>query len=322
MALISVIVPVYQVEAFLPRCVESILQQSFSDFDLILVDDGSPDRCGDLCDEYAARDRRVHVIHQENGGLSAARNTGIDWAFESSDSQWLTFVDSDDWLHPQTLEVLLKAAEEQNAKVSICGYQETTGKNPSASGEMLCTAVWTPRDFYMQQIKNFTVAWGKLYRKECFQNIRYPVGKIHEDEFITYQILFAQEKLAVVAAPLYAYFVNPTGITRKPWNPKRLHAWEAYEQQLPFFEALGDAELRRRNFREYIDNAFTTLQTAENAPNQQELRPTIRKMEKHLRKLIRRGWKLGYVEFWMDYDFLYRLYPGFTKLYRYHLEHR
>ena len=322
MALISVIVPVYQVEAYLPRCVDSILKQFFEDFELILVDDGSPDRCGELCDAYAAQDSRVHVIHQKNGGLSAARNAGIDWAFANSQSQWLTFVDSDDWLHPNTLDVLLKAAEDSNTAVSVCGYQETTGENPAIDEEKMHSEVWTPKDFYMQQIKNFTVAWGKLYRKECFAAERYPLGKIHEDEFLTYRLLFAQEKLAVVSQPLYAYFVNPTGITRKPWSPKRLHAWEAYEQQLRFFDTLGDPELKRRNFREYLDNAFATLQTAETAPNRVELRPTIRKMEKHLRKLIRRGWNLGYMEFWMDYDFLKRICPGKTKLYRFYMEHR
>lgn len=322
MALISVIVPVYQVEAFLPRCVESILNQTFRDFELILVDDGSPDNSGALCEEYARKDSRIHVIHQENGGLSAARNAGIDWSFANSNSRWLTFVDSDDWLHPQTLEVLLKAAESCGANVSVCGYQETAGENPAVDGAQIRADIWSPKDFYMQQIKNFTVAWGKLYRKECFVSLRYPVGKIHEDEFVTYRILFAEQALAVVLQPLYAYFVNPEGITRKPWSPKRLHAWEAYEQQIPFFEALGDAQLKRRNFREYIDNAYATLLTAEQAPNQQDLKNTIRKMKKHLRRLIRRGWKLGYMEFWMDYAFLYKLYPGFTMLYRFHLEHR
>ena len=322
MALISVIVPVYQVEAFLPRCVDSVLNQTFSDFELILVDDGSPDNCGTLCDAYAGQDSRIHVIHQKNGGLSAARNAGMDWVFANSESQWLTFLDSDDWLHPQTLEILLNAALEHNTNVSVCGFQETTGENPLVDPQSAEVQVWTPKDFYLQQIKNFTVPWGKLYRRDCFETIRYPVGKIHEDEFVTYRILFPQERLAVTALPLYAYFVNPTGITRKAWSAKRLHAWQAYEEQLLFFAQLGDPELQRRNFREYIDNAFTTLQTAEQAPNQAELRPVIRKMEKHLRKLIRRAWKLGYMEFWMDFAFLKRMYPGFTKLYQYYLEHR
>ena len=120
MANISVIVPVYKVEAFLSRCVESILAQTYRDFELILVDDGSPDNCGVLCDGYALRDSRVHVIHQENGGLSAARNTGIDWVFANSVSRWIAFVDSDDWVHPDFLKVLYETAEKTLCKLSVC----------------------------------------------------------------------------------------------------------------------------------------------------------------------------------------------------------
>ena len=110
MPAISVIVPVYKVEKYIHRCVRSILGQTYADFELILVDDGSPDNCGVICDEYAAKDSRVVVIHQENGGLSAARNAGIDWVFANSDSQWLSFIDSDDWVHPEYLQRLLDAA--------------------------------------------------------------------------------------------------------------------------------------------------------------------------------------------------------------------
>ena len=106
MGRISVIVPVYKVENYLHRCVDSILGQSFADFELILVDDGSPDNCGSICDAYAVKDSRIRVIHQENGGLSAARNAGIDWVFAHSDSQWLTFIDSDDWIHGSFLQIL------------------------------------------------------------------------------------------------------------------------------------------------------------------------------------------------------------------------
>ena len=116
---ISVIVPVYKVEDCLNRCVDSILKQSFSDFELILIDDGSPDQCGAICDEYAKKDNRIVVIHQNNGGLSAARNAGIDWAFANSQSEWLTFIDSDDWVHPEYLERLLNAAITQNVSISV-----------------------------------------------------------------------------------------------------------------------------------------------------------------------------------------------------------
>ena len=128
MPAISVIVPVYKVEKYIHRCVDSILGQTFTDYELILVDDGSPDNCGAICDEYAVKDSRIVVIHQENGGLSAARNTGIDWSFANSDSRWLTFIDSDDWVHPEYLQRLLAAAVEHNVSVSICGYAQTEGK--------------------------------------------------------------------------------------------------------------------------------------------------------------------------------------------------
>ena len=104
---VSVIVPVYDVEKTIRRCVDSILAQTYTDYELILVDDGSPDACGAICDEYAVKDSRVHVIHQENGGLSAARNAGIDWAFANTESQYLTFIDSDDWVHPLYLLQLM-----------------------------------------------------------------------------------------------------------------------------------------------------------------------------------------------------------------------
>ena len=115
---ISVIVPVYKVENFIHRCVDSILCQSFQDFELILVDDGSPDSCGIICDAYARQDSRIHVIHQKNGGLSAARNSGIDWVLANSDSHWLSFVDSDDWVHPDFLKAVFTEPKEKPSRRS------------------------------------------------------------------------------------------------------------------------------------------------------------------------------------------------------------
>ena len=198
MPTISVIVPVYKVEPYLNRCVDSVLRQTYRDFELILVDDGSPDRCGEICDEYARQDSRVHVIHKENGGLSDARNAGIDWVEANSDSRWLIFADSDDWVHPELLARLLDAATAFDLKISVCGYQETEGADPAVLPEDMRPCRWTPKQFYMEHFVNATVAWGKLYSRSCFRDIRYPVGKIHEDEFVTYRLLFAQEAIAVV----------------------------------------------------------------------------------------------------------------------------
>lgn len=235
MPTISVIVPVYKVEPYLHRCVDSILAQTFTDFELILVDDGSPDNSPAICDEYAKKDSRVHVIHQKNGGLSAARNAGIDWAFANSDSEWLNFVDSDDWVHPEYLERLLDAALENNVSVSICGYAKTQGEEPEINKDDFLPQIWTPEDFYVEHNINATVAWGKLYQKECFKEVRYPVGKIHEDEFTSYRILFQCDKTAVIAAPFYAYYRNPNGITGQKWSMKSFSRVIAFQKRISYF---------------------------------------------------------------------------------------
>ncbi|MCD7802997.1 MAG: glycosyltransferase [Clostridiales bacterium] len=131
---ISVIVPVYKVEPYLRRCVDSILNQTFQDFELILVDDGSPDHCPAICDEYAGRDSRIVVIHQKNAGLSAARNAGIDWVFANSDSKWISFVDSDDWVTPTYLSLMISALQiDSDIDMVQCTYEVVTAEKTSTS---------------------------------------------------------------------------------------------------------------------------------------------------------------------------------------------
>lgn len=236
MAKISIIVPVYKVEVYLQRCIDSIMIQTFKDFELILVDDGSPDNCPKICDEYAKRDKRIHVIHQKNAGLSAARNTGIDWVFSNSNSEWLTFVDSDDWIHPRMLELLIKAVEECRVDIGICGYKKTSGDELEVDSDSIKYQLWNTEDFFVHFNVNCTVAWGKLYKRVCFSTVRYPVGKIHEDEFTTYKIVFKYEKVAFIEFPLYAYFINPKGIMRSKWSPSHLDGIEARLEQIAYFE--------------------------------------------------------------------------------------
>lgn len=320
MAKISVIVAVYKMPQYLPRCIEGILNQTFEDLELILVDDGSPDECGAICDGYAAKDSRVHVIHKENAGVCAARNTGLDWVYDNSDSQWIFFHDNDDWIHPETLERLLKANEKCGTSISVCGYQETTGEKPHISEALLEPVLWMPGDFYQQHFVNATVCWGKLYHKSVFEGKRYPPGKYIEDEFLTYRLLFSQEKIAVIPAALYAYFVNPAGISKKTWQPKRLDAWEAYDQQIAFFTERGAEDLVKFRLREYIDSGKKNLAAARKAPNAGELQPVIRDMKKRLRPVIRKAWHHGCIDFWVDYDFLYEISPLKTWAYRFWLD--
>lgn len=311
---ISIIIPVYKAEKFLNKCVDSILNQSFSDFELILVDDGSPDGSGAICDAYAQKDNRVRVIHQQNQGQSVARNN----AMGQMTGTWVMFVDSDDWMHPRTLELLFNAVQEKRVRISVCGYADTTGADPKVRDEMLTVEMWSPKDFYMQRFVNATVCWGKLYHRDCFADIRFPVGKYIDDEYFTYRLLFAQKTLAVISAPLYAYFVNPESITKRAWNPKRLDAWGAYEEQLAFFEKLGDEDLVRYRYRGYLENAMANLAEAQKFP--QKFEKEIAVIEKHMKKLIRRAWKRGCMDFWIDYDLLYRYYPLMTRAYRFWID--
>ena len=268
MPLISVIVPVYKVEPYLRRCVDSLLAQSFSDLELILVDDGSPDNCGAICDEYAAQDGRVHVIHKENGGLSSARNAGIDWAFQNSDSRWLAFVDSDDWVHPQYLELLYRAATENSVSVSACGVQKLQNEQPEPPVTEPPTVMdW--EDLLVDRGWLAVIACNKLYARELFKTLRYPVGKLHEDEFLTYKLLFGAKRTVWIPAALYYYFQNPDSITETAFSLKRLDAIAALKERLIFTRRHGHRKLFVKDIRRYMYLCTTDaahLEKAENIP--------------------------------------------------------
>ena len=249
---ISVIVPVYKVEPYLHRCVDSILGQTFTDFELILVDDGSPDGCPAICDEYARQDDRVLVIHQENGGLSAARNAGIDWAFANSDSQWLTFIDSDDWVHPEYLWSLHAAASEHNVPVSKCAYVTVYAEADILPEMDRSFRLMDMEDAYL--LKNSGVcACAKLYRKEAFSKIRFPIGKLHEDLFTIHKVLFQYDSIAVSSAAMYYYWNNPESITKGRWNPHRLDQFDAFNEQLSFFRERQALQIHQQLIGLYME---------------------------------------------------------------------
>lgn len=240
MTKISVIVPVYKVEPYLRRCVDSILAQTYRDFELILVDDGSPDNCGKICDEYARQDSRVVVIHQENAGLSAARNAGLDWMEKNSGSQWVSFIDSDDWVAPTYLEKLMGDAISADVAVSICGYIRVSGAEErlkaDTSGEC---HVMTPEEFWIKGWEQSNVAWCKLYSRRIFQGVRYPIGRINEDAFVTYRVLFALKKVSYRLSSLYFHWVRPDSIMGAAWTVRRFDDVDAIDSQIDFFKSNG-----------------------------------------------------------------------------------
>lgn len=259
-ALISVIVPVYKVEPYLPTCIDSILNQTFRDFELILIDDGSPDNCGAICDEYASKDDRIVVIHQENGGLSAARNAGIDWVFANSDSQWITFVDSDDALEKSCLEQLFVHAMETDSDITVTGGQTFAQDNeltntPSnivsvrtTTGRQCAEEVFYPACFFLNY------AWGKLYRKHLFADHRYPAGRIYEDLWLVPRLLYSAEKVTILRSWLYCYRQRSDSIVHQPYSVKCFDEVEACDENIRWFSARNEAKsvaLARKKRRLY-----------------------------------------------------------------------
>jgi len=284
---ISVIVPAYKVEPYLHRCVDSILAQTFTDFELILVDDGSPDNCGVICDEYAAKDARIHVIHQENGGLSAARNAGIDWAFANSDSKWLSFIDSDDWVHPCFLEYLYRAVKENPVSVSACSFRKT-GEYMLYPAPPFSARIMNWDSFYLQSPVTGTIACSKLYRKQLFEGLRYPFGKLHEDEFLTYRILDRAGTVAYVDAELYCYFMNPEGITRSGFTLKRLDRVEAMREQCAFLKKRGLKKLYENRLESRLTllvREYASCRDCETIDREEKKR-VLRKLRKEARGIL------------------------------------
>lgn len=230
MAQISVIVPVYNVEKYIHRCVESIRAQTLTDFELILVDDGSPDNCGEICDEYAEKDNRIVVIHKKNGGLSDARNAGIDWSYENSDSQWIAFIDSDDWVNKMYLEKLIHAVISGNVSISICDYESVSSCTKTRDTGSLDYSIEDSEFAFTNMYAMCMPAWGKLYSKELFRDIRFPVGRIHEDAFVTPELLFCASKVAIISQKLYYYQINDSGISHSKWIPKRIDEVDAHNR--------------------------------------------------------------------------------------------
>lgn len=241
MVTISVIVPIYKVEKYIHRCIDSILNQDFLDYELILVDDGSPDNCGKICDEYEKKDNRIKVIHKKNGGLSSARNAGID----IMSGKYVTFIDSDDFIHPSMFSSMINEMEKQSADIAVCSFLRTaTDVEPQKISKEYKSFnnFQSVKMLYTEGI-TFITACGKIYKSSLFENIRYPHGKYHEDEFITYKLLYSSEKVIFSEEQLYFYYVNPESITQSSFSEKHLDALDAFVERTNYFAEKNEVTL-------------------------------------------------------------------------------
>lgn len=243
MELISVIVPIYQVEEYLDRCVRSIAEQTYSDLEIILVDDGSPDGCPAICDAWAEKDGRIKVIHKENGGLSDARNAGMAIA----SGAYIAFIDSDDCIAPGFIQLLYDAIVAQYADIAECSvsYVDESGNVLRVRQSAPITEMGKIEALRRLVLEDgvYQTVWNKLYRREMIADIPFAVGKYHEDEFWTYQVLDKIEKLVVVRESLYYYLQRDSSIIGVGYNIHRLDGLEARflrMKHLQKYEELAD----------------------------------------------------------------------------------
>ena len=224
--LISVIIPVYKVEQYLRRCLDSIVNQTYTNLEIILVDDGSPDNSPQICDEFANKDNRIAVIHKKNGGLSDARNAGLDIC----KGEYISFVDSDDWVSQEYINKLYSSITKSHADIAIVNHTLVNDFCTPKCDKKPSVKIFTKQQalfkLIAKQYQPFVVSWGKLYRKELFKSIRFPVGKYHEDEFTSHFLLYAASKITFSPNILYFYYQRPNSITKQNHLADAIAAFE------------------------------------------------------------------------------------------------
>lgn len=242
MSEISIIVPVYNVEHYLENCIESILNQTFKDFELILVDDGSTDNSGKICDIYEKKDSRIKVIHKNNGGLSSARNTGLDIAC----GKYVGFIDSDDSIHPRMYEMLYDLIKKYESDISCCNYKKIYDifkdeyENVNSLEVIEMSNIEAIKNLYDKEIGvKLVIACNKLYRKNLFDNIRYKVGRLHEDEFMAHRILYNSKKITYVDNELYYYLQREGSIMSKKSYKRKVDALLSKSDRMRFCNKVG-----------------------------------------------------------------------------------
>ena len=260
MAAVSVIVPVYNVEAFLDRCVRSVLAQTFPDFELILVDDGSTDTSGALCDALAREDARIRVIHQANGGLSAARNRGI----EAAGGTYLIFLDSDDYWDLGVLEALYRAAKQEDADLVLfpLHYETETGEAQPAPA-FPETGCYTGQNMLEMLCRlgtaQLVTAVNRLARASLWEDLRFPEGRFHEDEFTVHALYGRCRSAVLLDQPFYHYMQRQGSITKQENPGRRLDLVDAFLARAAYLKDGGRADLISSTLHEAMHYYLTLL---------------------------------------------------------------
>lgn len=235
--LISLIIPIYNIEQYLKKCIESVLNQTYTNLEIILINDGSTDSSYSICTEY--KDKRIKLISTENRGLSSARNIGL----ENATGTYISFIDGDDYVHNNYISLLYKTLIKYNADISLCHFLKGTS---SELENQIPNSIFTNQEYSISGVEgikkiliestheNYVVSWGKLYKKELFEDITFPIGKYNEDSFVTYKLYNKTNIISYVNAPLYYYVQRPESIMGSKISIKRYDQILGAKENLEF----------------------------------------------------------------------------------------
>ena len=313
MPAVSVIVPVYNVEKYLSRCIDSILAQTFTDFELILVDDGSTDKSGGICDDYKSQDNRIVVIHQNNQGQAVARNRAIDL----SRGEYIAFIDSDDYVHPDMFLTLIRIITETKSDIVLFGYIE--GKEERFCWERIEEAhyqIYDGKTFLKDCIlSNKNGCWilcDKLFDRNCFNEIRLPVGRIFEDNAIVYKILYETNRVSISDAVLYYYYQNENSTTNQAFSEKNVDWLVVLEEMIAFFESNNDTDVCFHLVNRYInESVWIYKKLFEGFPDSKR----IDYIKKQLRSHYRKDRKFVPITIKNSPELFHIIYPKCSKVY-------
>ena len=271
--IISIIVPVYNVESYLERCIESILNQSFKEFELILVNDGSTDSCKDICNEYKKRDSRIVVVNKKNEGVSSARNLGLDLA----KGEYIGFIDPDDFINKDMYKILFDTIQANNSDMVICDYYKVNEDDINKFRNLKCNCenIKIKNLNNLESIDNlfltgekFIFAWNKLYKRELFNDLRYEKGRIYEDEYLAHRILYKCNKVSIIEAKIYYYVQRKGSLINSPFTVRRFDKVYAIKDRVDFLREKNLTYLEDKAEKTFIDyfvwNYFVAYQRLEN----------------------------------------------------------
>ena len=280
---ITVAVAIYNTHKFLHRCIASLLGQTYDNLEIILVDDGSTDGSGRICDEYALIDRRIKVIHQENMGLSAVRNAGI----ENASGKYIIFTDSDDEMCEDMIEKLYLLLTKNEADYSECGFLRDDDDVKATSNEKQDIIILTDDKKYLRLFSHWlktTVTWNKLFNMEFFKELRFKNGIYHEDEFIIHHILRQSNKIVITDEKLYKYHVNKESLTALKSMEKAYDACLAFIDRLNMFEELGKNDFAFKSYCRFFRVICNTKKCYQMFSDKDEWLKEIMKLDKEMRE--------------------------------------